>query len=106
MKAVINTMVRHIILWKFNPEVIASEKQDQVLGIIRKSAEGMVGKISGLLSADVSLNFADTPYDFVYCADFISRDALNAYQTNPLHEAHKKLCAPYVTDRLVADYIR
>lgn len=99
-------MIRHIILWKFDPEVVTSGKQDEVLGMIRESAEGMVGKINGLISADVSPNFADTPYDFVYCADFVSADALNAYQTNPLHEAHKKLCAPYVTGRLVADYIR
>lgn len=99
-------MVRHIILWKFTEEVKRSGKEGEVLALLRASAAGMVGKIDGLRSAEIGKNTAGGEYDFVYCADFDSPQALAAYQHHPLHEAHKARSKPYVCGRLVADYLR
>ncbi|MBP1736593.1 MAG: Stress responsive Barrel Domain [Oscillospiraceae bacterium] len=73
--------------------------------LLRGSALSMSGRIDGLVCVDLSKNIAGGEYDFVFCADFISQEALDSYQTHPLHEAHKARSAPYVKHRLVADYI-
>lgn len=99
-------MVRHIILWQFKDEVKAEGKQDEAFELIRQSTETMNGKIDGLLSAEIGVNTMGGDYDFVYCADFTTQQALAAYQTHPLHEAHKARTAPYLKGRLVVDYQR
>jgi hypothetical protein len=99
-------MIRHIILWKFSDQVKRDGNGDEVIELLRQSAAGMIGKIDGLLSAEIGRNVAGGEYDFVYCAELRDRQALDAYQNHPLHVAHKKLSKPYVSSRLVVDYLR
>ena len=96
-------MIRHIIFWTFSDKV-SEENAGDVLARLRQSVSNMVGKIDGLLAADIGRNLADGGCDFVYCADFQNKQALAAYQQHPLHLAHKRLCAPYVSARQTADY--
>jgi len=99
-------MIRHIILWKFSDQVRKAGNGDEVIEMLRASAAGMLGKIDGLLSVELARNTAGNEYDFIYCAEFIDQKSLDAYQTHPLHEAHKKRSKPYVNGRLVVDYLR
>lgn len=99
-------MIRHIILWKFSDQVKQSGNEDKIIALLNHSVSNMVGKIDGLLAAEVGRNIADGDYDFIYCADLRDEQALAAYQTHSLHQAHKRLSAPYVSARLVVDYQR
>lgn len=99
-------MIRHIILWKFSDQVKKDGNEKQVIQCLSKSVAGMVGKIDGLLSAEIGLNTTNNEYDFVYCAELRDQQALDAYQNNPLHVAHKLLATPYVSSCLVVDYLR
>lgn len=67
---------------------------DEVIAILNQSVSNMVGKIDGLLSAEIGWNVADSDYDFVYCADLRDEQALVAYQAHPLHQAHKRSLRP------------
>lgn len=99
-------MIRHIILWKFSDQVKQNGNEDEVIALLKHSVSNMVGKIDGLLAAEIGRNVAGCGYDFVYCADLRDEQTLKAYQTHPLHEAHKRISAPYVSARLVVDYQR
>lgn len=99
-------MIRHIILWKFSDQVKQSGNGDEVIALLNHSVSNMAGKIDGLIAAEIGWNVADSDYDFVYCADLRDEQALAAYQTHPLHQAHKRLAAPYVSAQLVVDYQR
>lgn len=99
-------MIRHIILWKFSDQVKKDGNEEQVIQLLSQSVSNMVGKIDGLLSAEVGRNVAGGAYDFVYCAELRDQQALDAYKNNPLHVAHKELAKPYVSSPLVVDYLR
>lgn len=96
-------MVRHILFWTFS-ERVTNENRDSVLALITNSVNGLSGKIPGLLKAEIGVNFADSPCDFVFYAEFENKAAVPAFQNHPLHLKHKALCAPYVASRFAADY--
>lgn len=99
-------MIRHIILWKFSEQVKKDGNEEQILKLLSQSVTGMIGKIDGLLSAEIGRNVAGDAYDFVYCAELRDAQALADYQNNPLHLMHKKRAKPYVSSPLVVDYLR
>ena len=45
-------MVKHIILWKLNPELTEEEMQTVKTGI-KEGLEGLVGKVPGLIDVKV-----------------------------------------------------
>ncbi len=87
------TMVRHIIFWTFSDNVNDSNRKE------------VVGKIPGLIKAEIGENFADSDCDFVFYAEFERMENIPAFQVHPLHVAHKERSAPYVKTRFVADYV-
>lgn len=99
-------MIRHIILWKFSEQVKKDGNGGQVIRLLSQSVASMVGKIDGLLSAEIGRNIADSEYDFIYCVELRDHQACNAYQNHPLHIAHKNFSKPYVGSCLVVDYLR
>lgn len=99
-------MVRHILLWKFSPQVKAQGRQQEALETMAASVSAMVGKIPGLLRAEIGPNLTGSACDFVFYAELTDMDALAAYQVHPLHVAHKERSAPLVeAPPTVADYI-
>lgn len=96
-------MVKHFIFWTFSDKVNDSNRSE-VLNMMSASVKGLVGKIPGLLAAEIGENFADSECDFVFYAEFENKDCVPAFQNHPLHLAHKERSAPFVKGRFVADY--
>ena len=97
-------MVRHIIFWTFSDNVNDSNRKE-VLKMMSDSAKNLVGKIPGLIKAEIGENFADRDCDFGFYAEFEHMENIPAFQVHPLHVAHKERSAPYVKTRFVADFI-
>lgn len=97
-------MVRHIIFWTFSDNVNDSNRKE-VLKMMSDSAKNLVGKIPGLIKAEIGENFADSDCDFVFYAEFERMENIPAFQVHPLHVAHKERSAPYVKTRFVADFV-
>lgn len=90
-------MVKHIVLWRLkNKADVAHAKRE---------LESMRGKIPGLLSLEVGLNFAEgSPVDLGLYSEFIDRAALEAYADHPVHAPVKKFVGSLVAERWVLDY--
>jgi hypothetical protein len=90
-------MVKHIVLWRLkNKADVARVKQE---------LEGMRGKIPGLLSLEVGVNFAEgSPVDVGLYTEFVDRAALDAYAEHPVHLPVKQSVGALVADRWVLDY--
>ncbi len=96
-------MLRHILFWQFSEAVNADNRQE-VLQKLSDSVKNLEGKIDGLLSCEIGESIAGSDCDFVFYATFDSLEALERFQNHPLHAAHKQMAAPFVKNRLAADY--
>ena len=96
-------MVKHIILWKLKDGI---EDKEAVKKGIKTALEGLQGKIPGLISVTVNIDFlpsanADAMLDTV----FESAEALKGYAVHPDHvAAADTYVRPYTEVRLCADY--
>ena len=79
-------MIRHIVLFK-----IKDEYKDEIPQLV-KNFYGMKGKIEGMLDleAGADLLHSERSYDLALTTVFVSREALEAYQTHPAHLPVKK----------------
>ena len=95
-------MIKQVVIWKVKDP---SRRDEQRAGV-KDTLESLRGKIPGLLAIEVG---RDIGYDggaadvALYC-EFADRNALDAYQTHPLHLDAKKIVAQLVTDRRVVDW--
>lgn len=90
-------MVKHIVLWRL--------KNKADVARIRQELESMRGKVPGLMSLEVGLNFAEnSPVDIGLYTEFKDRAALEAYADHPVHVPVKQSVGPLVADRWVLDY--
>ncbi|MEI3176021.1 MULTISPECIES: Dabb family protein [unclassified Candidatus Paralachnospira] len=98
-------MVKHIVSWKFKPEVteeqrtaIAADFEKRLLEV-KKAAAGVI---------DVKVIAPPLPtssVDLVLDGTFETAEALAAYQVHPGHvEAVGACVKPYLTDRTCCDY--
>ena len=98
--------VKHIILWKLRDDIsdsdIAGIKSD-----IKKSLEGLKGKIPGLLEIDVVIDkLPSSNMDVMLDSLFESEEALKVYATHPEHVAVADgKVRPYTMSRNCIDYI-
>lgn len=96
-------MLKHILFWQFS-DAVNDENRKEVLEKLSASVKNLEGKIDGLLFCEIGENVAGTDCDFVFYANFESLEALQHFQNHPLHIAHKQMAAPFVKNRLAADY--
>ena len=97
-------MIRHLVLFTLT-EKAKQECLETAVEILRKSAERMTGKIPGLLYAELKLNrVKGSPHDLVYYSEFDTQESLDAYQTHPLHTAHKQFSKEYVSNPITIDF--
>lgn len=96
-------MIRHILFWKFNEQTRTRQDTGELIRRMDRSARNMVGKIDGLLRAEVGENTAGGRWDFIFYSELTDQAALDAYQNHPLHQAHKQMCAPWLAERLAGD---
>ncbi len=97
-------MVKHILFWQFS-DAVREENRKEVLEMLSASVKGLEGKIPGLISCEIGENVVGTDCDFVFFAEFETLEDVKAFQNHPLHIKHKERSAPYVQNRLAADYI-
>ena len=99
-------MIRHIVMWKLLDESEGKSKVENAQ-IVKNSLESLMGKIDGLLSIEVGINHPETPesnYDVVLNCTFPDVDALNAYQSHPLHVEAATYIKKVVCARVCVDY--
>jgi hypothetical protein len=98
-------MVKHIVVWKLKPHAEGADKATNAR-LIKERLEAMRGKITGLRSVEVGINYNDTPAAFdvaLYC-ELDSREALDAYQSHPAHLHAVELISRVREQRIVVDY--
>ncbi|MEG2274431.1 MAG: Dabb family protein [Oscillospiraceae bacterium] len=95
-------MIRHIVLWNLQ-ENAEGQSKEQNAAVIREGLENLVGKIDGLLKAEVRLNQNPNGMDLCLYSEFTDDAALADYQNHPLHLKVKEFVHKVVTDRAVSD---
>ena len=95
-------MVRHIVFWNLKE---FAEENDKIKNaeIIKTKLEALTGKIDGLLKAEVNTNYNPNGFDLCLYSEFSSKEALDFYQTHPLHVEIKEFVGKVITDRAVTD---
>ena len=77
-------MVKHMIIWKLKEEI----DQPAVKAAIKEALEGLLGKIDGLLEMKIHTEgYACSVGDLLMDSTFQSKEALDAYQAHPDHQA-------------------
>lgn len=97
-------MIRHIVMWKFRRDL--AETPQEIAQEMKTRLESLVGKIDGLVRAEVGINIKETAssYDAVLTADFPSFEAMEAYKIHPLHVAISDYCKSRRLERVDVDY--
>lgn len=99
-------MVKHIILWKLNPELTEKEKENVKAGI-KEGLEGLVGKVPGLIDVKVHISgrLASSTADLMLDCTLESEEALKGYAKHPEHlaVANTKV-RPYTAQRSCLDF--
>lgn len=97
-------MIRHIVMWKFRRDL--DETPQQIALEMKSRLEALVGKIDGLLRAEVGVNIkqTDSSYDAVLTADFPSFEVMEAYKVHPLHVEVSNYCKSRRLERVDVDY--
>lgn len=97
-------MIRHIVMWKFRRDL--EETPAEIAAEMKSRLESLVGKIDGLLRAEVGVNIKETTssYDAVLTADFPSFEVMEAYKVNPLHVEVSEYCKSRRLERVDVDY--
>lgn len=93
-------MIRHICLFNLTPAA-HSEGADAVIEKLDKSVKNMVGKIPGLISAEITRSAED--HDIIFCSEFENAECIAPYIKSELHTAHAQMAAKYVADRITYD---
>ncbi len=97
-------MIKHIVFWKLKEEAHGNNKETNAR-IIKEKLEDLKGKIEGLINIEVGIDFlGNGNYDVALYSEVESREALQAYQNHPLHQAVLPFVREAVTDRKAVDY--
>ena len=91
-------MIKHIVLFT----VKEGEDKDQVTAIAASVLNPLVGRIPGLLHAEVKRCFNGV--DFALYTELESREALAFYADHPLHTEAKSHFFHLLSSRTAADY--
>ena len=93
-------MIRHIVMFK-----IKDEFRDEIPQLV-KNFYGMKGKIEGMVSLEAGADFlhSDRSCDVALITEFVSREALEAYQTHPVHLPVKKRMGEVRISSVACDY--
>lgn len=96
-------MIKHIVMWRIAETLDKKQAADRIKDLL----ESMRGKIPGLLTIEVGINFAEEPSaaDIVLYTELQDAAALQTYQSHPVHEAVKPLIKEMTQERRVADYV-
>jgi len=93
-------MIRHVVFFRWKESFTDEVRAQWIEGL-----ERLQGGIPGLLSLTHGADALGTArsWDHVIIADFADREALDVYNTHPLHEAIKVHSLPNVADLAYVD---
>ena len=93
-------MIRHIVMFK-----IKDEYREEIPQLV-KNFYGMKGKIEGMVNLEAGADFlhSERSYDVALITEFVSREALEAYQTHPVHLPVKKRMGEVRISSVACDY--
>ncbi|MDX8407832.1 MAG: Dabb family protein [Mariprofundaceae bacterium] len=91
-------MIKHVVMWKLRDKADA--------GAIKARLEALNGRIPGLLSVEVGIDFlaSEQSADLVLISEHESRQALVDYQAHPEHQALAPLVKAAAVSRSVVDF--
>ncbi|NTU93383.1 MAG: Dabb family protein [Chlorobiaceae bacterium] len=98
-------MIKHIVMWRLNASAYGNPAEVNAR-IIREKLEALRGRIPGLVSIEVGLDFSgsESSADVVLYSEFIDLKSLEGYQTHPEHEAVKAFIGGASAERRLVDY--
>jgi hypothetical protein len=99
------TVVKHIVFWKLKKSALGRSKAENAQ-LIKEKLEALNGRIPGLLSLEVGLDFSQTKSSAdvaAYCT-FANREDLGNYLVHPEHEAVVPFIVKVSGELRVADY--
>jgi hypothetical protein len=94
--------LRHVVAWK----VAASdpETRDAHAREISDRLRALVGVVPSIGALSVGPNVIDGNWDVALVADFEDAEALDAYQTHPIHQEVVAYVRSVVSDRVAVDF--
>lgn len=96
-------MVKHIVMWKYNPNVVEPNKLAMWL---KEDFYDLEGKIEGLVDIEFHCNILDSSTaNMVLETIHTDKEALSNYQNSPLHKEIVKKYKELFFERSCADYI-
>lgn len=98
-------MIKHIVMWRLKDAAHGNDKATNAR-MIKERLESLRGQIPGLLAIEVGIDFLGSgeSADIVLYSEFTSREALDTYQTHPLHQAVAPFIGGAREERRVVDY--
>lgn len=93
-------MVKHIVFWNVRDD----EKKEENMKEMKARLTSLVGKIEGLISAEVGFNYNPKGYDLALYSIFKDKEALEFYQAHPEHRKVREFVHTVITDRCVVDF--
>jgi len=100
-------MIKHIVIWKLTNKTLPLKECADALAI-KDALENLVGKIPGLLKAEVGFDYRakESSGDIVLYSEFASKEALENYQNHPEHvRVGREIVRPRTFDRKMIDYL-
>ena len=92
-------MIKHIVVYTLKEGV----NKPEAIEIVRSQLEPLVGVIPGLTHMEIRATYQGG-MDYALYSEFESKEALAAYQTDPLHVAAATYVRSIVCDRACADF--
>lgn len=98
-------MIKHIVVWRLKESAHGNDKRTNAL-LIKQKLEALNGKIPGLLKLEVGIDVSGTESssDIALYSEFVAREALDAYQAHPAHEAIVPFVREARAERRMVDY--
>ncbi|HIT07464.1 MAG TPA: Dabb family protein [Candidatus Merdivicinus faecavium] len=94
-------MIRHIVMWKLKDKTEDGAKAENAAAI-KAGLEGLVGKIDGLLRAEVMVGMPGG-MDLCLYSELTDAAALAVYRDHPLHKEVQALVHRSMTERVAFD---
>lgn len=98
-------MIKHIVMWRLKKEAHGNTKEENAR-LIKEKLEVLKGRIDGMLALEVGFDFSasEESGDVILYSEFVSKEALDAYQAHPEHLAVKPFIKEVRYERRVVDY--
>ena len=97
-------MVKHIVMWNFNPEMSAEEKKaagEKMKALLEPIKE----LVDGAMDIRVVINDMESSNrDIALIGTYVSEEALKAYQVHPAHVEAGKYVRSVTCNRSCLDY--